>query len=112
VTTRGDGRRAASSGATAVYVAHPYFGYLYTLNNTFTQRNPAFGNALVMTTNSEGFVDDEFPGALDRRRGRSASCSRRSRTWMGRPACRRWMRRPLPGTIGSSSASARPPGCR
>ncbi len=61
MTTRGDGRRAASSGATAVYVAHPYFGYLYTPNNTFTQRNPAFGNALVMTSNSEGFVDDEFP---------------------------------------------------
>ncbi len=57
---------APDSGArqpdgTPIYTPHPYFGYLYTPRNRFTQRNPAFGNALFMTTNSEGFVDEEFP---------------------------------------------------
>lgn len=61
VTASVDAARTPPAGAVPLYTAHPYFGYLYTPNNRFTQRNPAFGNALVMTSNSEGFVDDEFP---------------------------------------------------
>lgn len=57
----GDPSRAPRPDGTSIYTPHPYFGYLYTPKNRFTQRNPAFGNALVMTANSEGFVDDEFP---------------------------------------------------
>lgn len=37
-----------------MYIPHPYFGYIYTPNNCFFQQT-------VMKSNSEGFIDEEFP---------------------------------------------------
>src|SRR5580700_5614828 len=37
-----------------IYIAHPYFGYLYVPNSTFFQQT-------WMTSNSQGFIDREFP---------------------------------------------------
>lgn len=41
-----------------IYIPHPYFGSVYTPNNHFVQGTPV---SYYMESNSEGFVDNEFP---------------------------------------------------
>lgn len=50
-----------------VYIPHPYFGYVYTPSSRVSQLNGVTNTPVYMQSNSEGFIDDEFP--IERREG-------------------------------------------
>ena len=50
-----------------IYIPHPYFGYVYTPNNRFFKGNYVASSNDCMKSNSEGFIDEEFP--LEKREG-------------------------------------------
>ena len=43
------------------YIPHPYFGYVYTPNNTFKEGNYVANSNDLMKSNADGFIDEEFP---------------------------------------------------
>ena len=50
-----------------VYIPHPYFGYVYTPSSRVSQINGVTNTPVYMQSNSEGFIDEEFPS--ERREG-------------------------------------------
>jgi len=50
-----------------VYIPHPYFGYVYTPSSRVSQINGVTNTPVYMQSNSEGFIDEEFP--IERREG-------------------------------------------
>ncbi len=49
------------------YIPHPYFGYVYPPNVRIEQFNYVSNIPVIMESNSDGFIDAEFP--LDKRKG-------------------------------------------
>ncbi len=56
-----------SKSPAPVYIPHPYFGYVYTPSSRVSQMNGVTNTPVFMQSNSEGFIDDEFP--MERKEG-------------------------------------------
>ncbi len=50
-------------GLKPIYTPHPYFGYVYTPNNSFAEGNYVANSQDRMRANSEGFIENELPHA-------------------------------------------------
>lgn len=56
-----ENKQPESKEPIAVYIPHPYFGYVYTPSSRVSQLNGVTNAPVYMQSNSEGFIDEEFP---------------------------------------------------